>query len=104
MNTQRFTTSPAFYDGLPYEAIVTEVTGHDISLPIGEMLTAAGLDRRTVFDLEDAITQSHFASTRAAFAAGVYTGLHPETVLLQRLQAAADRLEDLVDGLEGGAS
>lgn len=103
MNTQRFTTSPAFYDGLPYEDIVEQVTGTDISLHVWEMLEAAGLDRRAVLDLETRILESHFAGTRAAFAAGVYTGLHPETVLLQRLQAATDRLQDLADRLEGAS-
>ena len=103
MNTERFTTSPAFYDGLGYETVVEAITGVDISLYIGEMLEPLGLDYRTVTDLEDRILESHFASTRAAFAAGIHVGLHPEQVLLTRLQAATDKLEHIVDGMDGGA-
>ena len=103
MNTERFTTSPAFYDGLGYETVVEAITGVDISLYIGEMLEPLGLDRRAVMDLEDRILESHFASTRAAFAAGIHVGLHPEQVLLTRLQAATDKLERIVDNMDGGA-
>ena len=103
MTTTRFTTSPAFYDGLPYESIVESITGVDISMPVADWLEAAGLDRRAVMDLEDRILESHFASTRAAFAAGIHVGLHPEQVLLTRLQAATDKLERIVDNMDGGA-
>lgn len=103
MNTQHITTSPAFYDGLPYETIIKRLTGHSIGVPVADWLEDAGLDRRTVNDLENRILRSHFASTRAAFAAGIAVGLNPEQVLLTRLAAAADRLEGVVSRLEGGA-
>jgi hypothetical protein len=88
-NDERITTSPAFYDGLPYETIIERLTGVDISLFIGEMLEPLGLDRRAVLDLEDKVLESHFASTRAAFAAGIAVGLDPKQVLLTKLDGGA---------------
>ena len=82
----RFTTSSAFADGLPYEAVVQELTGCDIALHVGAWLQAAGLDAHTAGELEGRILRSHFDSTRAAFAAGVAVGLDPRRVLLEELR------------------
>ena len=100
MNTnERITTSPALGDN--YDAIVQQLTGVDLALPVATWLADAGLDRRTVNDLENRILQAHFDGTRAAFAAGVHCGLHPEQVLLVRLSALAERIDAIADRLEG---
>lgn len=98
---ERITTSSAFSDGLGYELVIEQVTGHDISMPVADWLEDAGLDRRTVNDLENRILRSHFDGTKAAFAAGIAVGLDPRQVLLTRLAAAADRLESVVSRMEG---
>jgi hypothetical protein len=99
---ERFELSSCFYDGLPLEAVVADITGADIgSFPVGEMLEAAGVDRRTAFDMEDRLVRLYIDATQAAFTAGIAVGLDPGRVLLTRLQAATDRLQNIVDGLGG---
>lgn len=103
MNTQ-FELSSHFAD-LDLEQVIKGATGQSVDLHLDSLFQMAGIDAeyRTADPLKTAINGHHHDAVKAAFAAGLACGLDPERLLLARLSAAVDRLEDAVDRLDGEA-
>ena len=102
MNTQHVTLSE-YLNELDLSKVVKDLTGYEVGLSLDFLFDRAGIggDFHTVDPLKTIIAMNYFDAVRAAFVAGAIVGLDPERLLLARLSAAADRLEDAVDRLEG---